>query len=96
MIIMFRGAFASVSLAIMVGVAASAAPVAARPRDDQAGVILVSGGCGFAFHRDPFGVCVPNRRTYVEGPPIVRLPPPCPRGYHRDPDPARRLCYPNI
>ena len=26
----------------------------------------------------------------------VRLPPPCPRGYVRDPDPARPICYPRF
>ena len=93
---MLKSALAGASLVIMSGVAASAAPAAAMPRDDRARVIPVSGGCGFAFHRDPFGVCVPNGRVYVEGPPVIRLPPPCPRGYHRDPDPARRICYPNI
>ncbi len=55
-----------------------------------------AGGCGPAFHRKPFGACVPNRFVYGYGPPVVRLPPPCPRFYHRDPDPARPLCYPNF
>ncbi len=77
------------------GLVASAATV--EPMfDRQAKVILVSGGCGLAFHRNPFGACVPNRVFYGYGAPVVRLPPPCPRFYHRDPDPARPLCYPNF
>ncbi len=64
--------------------------------EPQAHVILIADGCGPAFHRNPFGVCVPNRFAYVYGAPVVRLPPPCPRFYHRDPDPARPLCYPNF
>ncbi len=69
-----------------------AAPVEAPPS-----LILVSGGCGPAFHRTPFATCAPNRQAfYGAGPEVVRLPPPCPRGYHRDPDPARRICYPNL
>lgn len=76
-------------------VTAAAAPLdlSAQP---EARVILVAGGCGFAFHRNLFGACVPNRFAYGYGAPIVRLPPPCPRFYHRDPDPARPLCYPNF
>ena len=73
-------------------------PQAAVPQVTRGGIILVSGGCGFAFHRNPFGACVPNRGAFIEGGPVlvppVRPPPPCPRGYYRDPDPARRLCYP--
>ncbi len=53
-------------------------------------------GCGLGFHPDPYGVCVPNRRVVIVGPPVVRVPPPCPRFYHRDPDPARPICYPNL
>ncbi len=81
--------------ALMIAGTASAAPLV-PPADTQANIVLVSGGCGPAFHRTPFGACVANR-VFVPGyyaP--VRLPPPCPRGYHRDPDPLRRLCYPNF
>ena len=69
--------------------AAHSAPLPLAP-DAGPPVVLAAGGCGPAFHPDPFGVCVPNRRV------IYRLPPPCPRGYHRDPDPARPICYPNL
>ncbi len=91
---MFKYLVAGLALSLAGSGAASAASFA-MPPDAPAHVILVSGGCGLAFHRNPFGVCVPNRALYVGGPAVVRLPPPCPRFYHRDPDPARPLCYPN-
>ncbi len=91
---MFKYLVAGLALSLAGSCAASAASFEVSP-DAQAHVILVSGGCGLAFHRNPFGACVPNRAFYVGGP-AVRLPPPCPRFYHRDPDPARPLCYPNL
>ena len=92
---MIKGLVAGSALLLAGGAAVSAATIdmSAEP---QAHVILVAGGCGPAFHRNPFGACVPNRFAYVYGAPVVRLPPPCPRFYHRDPDPARPLCYPNF
>ena len=78
--------------------AASALPLAPQ-QQGQAHIVLVAGGCGPALHRDQFGGCVPNRRVVVVGPTVVaplRLPPPCPRGYVRDPDPARPICYPRF
>lgn len=80
----------SIIAAVLAFVATGAA---AAPRD---GIVLVAGGCGFGFHPNPYGVCVPNRRFVFGGPPVVRVPPPCPRFYHRDPDPARPICYPNL
>ena len=55
-------------LALCLGAALSAGSVAAQamPAGSVAGtgaapdVILVSGGCGPAFHRGPFGGCRPN------------------------------------
>ncbi len=92
---MIKGLVAGSALLLAGGVAASAATIG-MSAEPQARVILVAGGCGPAFHRNPFGTCVPNRFAYVYGAPVVRLPPPCPRFYHRDPDPARPLCYPNF
>lgn len=80
----------------LAGVNATYAATIAVPPQSEPHVILVAGGCGPAFHRNPFGACVPNRFVYGYGAPVVRLPPPCPRFYHRDPDPARPLCYPNF
>ena len=81
---------------LMSGGVAAAAGMFLPLSETQPGITLVAGGCGPAFHRNPFGACVPNRFAYVYGAPVVRLPPPCPRFYHRDPDPARPLCYPNF
>ena len=55
------------------GLAAQAMPAGAVA-GDAAGpqVTLVSGGCGFAFHRTPFGGCRPNGGFYGR-----------PFGYHR-------------
>ena len=96
---MLKVLYATAAFAVTGGVTASAAPMMA-PVDAQPQIVLVSGGCGFAFHRNPFGACVPNRPVFYGVPPVivapVRLPPPCPRGYHRDPDPARPICYPNF
>ena len=103
---MLKALFAGVALVtIGYGGAATAAPFNPAP-EAPARIILVRGGCGPAFHRGPLGACVPNRRVVVGVAPVVvgapavvapiRLPPPCPRGYHRDPDPARPICYPNF
>ena len=70
--------------------AAFAVPVV-RIAPSEAPIVRTEGGCGPAYHRNRFGYCVQN--FYYGGP--VRLPPPCPRFYHRDPDPARPICYPN-
>ncbi len=96
---MVKGLVLAAALVMAGNVAAMASPLGALPNgrpDSQPGIVLVSGGCGFDFHRDPFGICVPNRRVVFGGPAYVRLPPPCPRGYHRDRDPARPICYPNF
>ena len=89
---------AAIALTIASCGAAAAMPSAPAPRV-QAPIVLVRGGCGPAFHRGPYGSCVPNGGRVVVEPRIVapvRLPPPCPRGYVRDPDPARPLCYPRF
>lgn len=65
----------------------------------KAPIVLVRGGCGPAFHRGPYGGCVPNGERVVVEPRVVapvRLPPPCPRGYYRDPRPGVALCYPRF
>ena len=47
------------------GIAAQAMPAGAVAGDNASSrVILVSGGCGFAFHRTPFGGCRPNGGFY--------------------------------
>lgn len=91
---MIKGLIAGSALLLAGGIASAA--TFETHSEPQAHIILVAGGCGPAFHRNPFGACVPNRFAYVYGAPVVRLPPPCPRFYHRDPDPARPLCYPNF
>ena len=96
---MLKTLYATTVLAVAGSLTASASPLVA-PITTHPPIVLVSGGCGFAFHRNPFGACVPNRPVVYGVPPVavgpVRLPPPCPRGYHRDPDPARPICYPNF
>ena len=42
------------------GFAAQAMPAVAAADGADAQVILISGGCGPAFHRGPFGGCRPN------------------------------------
>ncbi len=76
-----------------VGIAWAAAPPLARP-DAQAPIVLAANGCGPGFFRTIVGECVPNRRVLVGPGRAVILPPPCPRGFRRDPDPLRRLWYP--
>ena len=47
------------------GLAAQAMPAGAVAGDNASPeVILVSGGCGPAFHRTPFGACRPNGGFY--------------------------------
>jgi hypothetical protein len=44
---------------------ASAMPLAPATQGvEQAGVILVAGGCGIGFHRGPWGGCRPNLSPY--------------------------------
>ena len=85
---------------VVAGSVASPAALLKPSLNAQPEIVLIAGGCGPAFHRDPFGTCVPNRRAFFGAAPLagapVRLPRPCPRGYHRDPDPARPICYPNL
>ena len=88
---------------------AAGAPLAPLPQSEHAPIILVAGGCGPGLHRGPGGACIVGRRVIVGGPVVVepriveprvvapiRLPPPCPRGYVRDPRPGVRLCYPRF
>ncbi len=49
---------------------------------DQPSLLLVSGGCGPAFHRDPFGGCRPNFGGFYR-----------PYGYHRFGYGYRRFGY---
>lgn len=71
---------------------ASAMPNAS-PTDAPAPIVRVAGGCGPLYHRNAFGFCVAN--DYYGGY-YRRLPPPCPPFYHRDSDPGRPICYPNV
>jgi hypothetical protein len=59
----------------------------------QAPIVLAANGCGRGFFRTIAGDCEPNMRMRGPGGAAV-APPPCPRGYRRDPDPATPLCYP--
>ena len=84
--------------------AATAMPSVPLASHKGAPIVLVRDGCGPGFHLGPGGGCVPNGRgglRVVEpvGPRVVapvRLPPPCPRGYYRDPRPGVPLCYPRF
>ena len=62
--------------------------------DANSPIVLAANGCGPGFFRTLAGECFPNRRIVVGPRRGVVLPPPCPRGFLRDPDPARPLCYP--
>ena len=97
------------SALVFIGCGAAIATPAVSPAPRQASIVLVRDGCGPGFHLGPRDGCVPNGgREFVEprvvgprgyGPREVapiRLPPPCPRGYVRDPDPARPICYPRF
>ncbi len=64
-----------------------AAPTVA-PRVSSAGsIILVEGGCGRDYHRDPRGFCRPNWREWEPG---WRA---CPPGWHLGSE--GRRCWPN-
>ncbi len=91
--------FATAGVAPAMPAAPAAAALAAAP------IVLVRDGCGPGFHRAGPGECVPNggrvgpRVVEPIGPRVVepvRLPPPCPRGYYRDPRPGVPLCYPRF
>ncbi len=81
-----------------------ALPISAAPSaDGAAGVTLVAGGCGYGYHRGPYGHCRPNvgpGPVVVVPPPVVVAPRPvvvlprvCPRGFHLGPE--GRRCWPN-
>ena len=46
-------------------------------------LVLVSGGCGIAFHRGPYGVCRPNGVIVPYGRPYLGYGPGWHRGWHR-------------
>ena len=58
--------------------------------DTKLPIILAADGCGRGLFRTIDGQCIPNQPAGRRG----RAIPPCPRGYLRDPDPARPICYP--
>lgn len=65
---MFSAA-AALLMAVVASQGANAFPLASPP-SDNANITLVAGGCGPAFHRDPWGRCVPNYwgpRPYAYG-----------------------------
>jgi len=72
--------------ALAVGLASSAeAAMTIAPVSPQTpGVITVEGGCGFGFHRGPYGGCRPNGGGFMRA---------CPPGMHLGP--AGRRCWPN-
>jgi len=69
---------AALTLAAAIGltaaaVSANAAPAIPHPTAPQASnIVLAAGGCGWGFHRNYRGFCVPNRRPYYR-----------PYGYYR-------------
>lgn len=74
---------------------ALALPLAPAPKSgDQLNVEKVANGCGPGMFRTIAGDCRRNRAVFVGPRRGVVAPPPCPRGYLRDPDPARPICYP--
>ena len=78
----FKITAAAAALSVF-GIAAATAMPASIDIPADSNVTLVSGGCGFNGHRNPYGYCVPNR-------PIYRA---CPPGFHLGP--YRRQCWPN-
>jgi hypothetical protein len=63
---------AALSLIASLALTATALPASAAPTIAKAGgasmtsnIITVSGGCGPAFYRDPWGYCVPNYYGYA-------------------------------
>ena len=52
-------AAAAAAFVAVASLGAQALPVSA-PTGGSAAIVLVSGGCGPAFHRGPFGGCQPN------------------------------------
>ena len=103
---------AAIALILAAGGVASAMPLAPSAARTEAPIVLVRDGCGPGAHRGGGDECVPNRGgrgpDVVEpreveprevGPRVVapvRLPPPCPRGYYRDPRPDVPMCYPRF
>jgi len=56
---------AALGIGAVVGVPAQAAPIAPTlGSESNPGIIEVWGGCGWGFHPNPWGYCVPNGYGY--------------------------------
>ena len=85
----------ALAFALACGGSVAAAPLMAPAATPAAPppIVLAADGCGPGYFRTIAGDCRPNQRV-MAGPRRGDAPPPCPRGFLRDPDPARPLCYP--
>ena len=54
----------SLALAALPAAAVAAPAAPSMPAPAAANLVQVSGGCGWAFHRNPWGYCVPNGYGY--------------------------------
>ena len=54
----------SLALAAVPAVANAAPGAPSMPAQASANLVQVSGGCGWAFHRNAWGYCVPNPYGY--------------------------------
>jgi hypothetical protein len=86
---MLKSFGASLAIVIAASGTAFALPQVPHPTSQQP-IIAVANGCGPGAYRTIAGDCRPNQPVGRRG----FAPPPCPRGYARDPDPARPICYP--
>jgi len=51
------------ALTLVIAASANAAPIVPAPADQQ-NIIAVAGGCGWGFHPNRWGRCMPNRYGY--------------------------------
>ena len=54
----------ALGLAVVSAGSANAAPAVPGPVTQASNVVLVAGGCGWRFHPNRWGRCVPNRYGY--------------------------------
>ncbi|WP_298355039.1 hypothetical protein [Rhodoblastus sp.] len=92
---MLKKIAAAIALALTLGMsAAQAEPLGVFMDDDDASVVMVSGGCGPYGHRGPYGGCQPGGQWGVRA---VRPTygfwgrPYCPPGYRLGP--YRQACW---
>jgi hypothetical protein len=56
--------FGALGLAVVSVASANAAPAVPGPVTQASNVVLAAGGCGWHFHLNRWGHCVPNRYGY--------------------------------